>query len=215
LSPGVGGLLVDQVSYTNGLVPGLFILAIALLAPFFILGLVRFRRAPSRRLLAAVIATSIALSAVSIAYGYELNRAYVSSHTWSYSFYLYVRTNNTGPDAIVVPSVVDEALLAGLSVTSGTANWSFVDTEQGRGIYVGFTGVATLSASVSRYPAPNPLPDTRWTMTNESVWTPDLWIYYPGTAGIFLSLEGSLWCSTYVRPGWNLYPTTPMPVAMT
>jgi len=208
----VGGLLADMVSTTNDLIPGIFIFGIAVLALLFILGIVHFRQAPSLRLLAAVLVTGIALAAVSVTTGYELNQDYVSSHTWSYSFYLYAQTNGTGPDAIVVPSVVDEGLLAGLSVTSGVANWSFVDTVHGRGIYVGFTGAATLSASVSRYPAPTPLPDIRWTMTNESAGTPDLWIYHPGTAGISLLLEGGLWCSTYLRPGWNLYPTTPMAV---
>ena len=187
---------------------------IAILVPFFILGILRLRRAPSLKLLAAVIAMGIALSALSIVYGYGLNQAYVSSHTWSYSYSVYVHTNGTGPDGIVVPSVVDEGLLDGLSVQSGTANWSLVDTEHGRGIYIAFTGAATLRVSLSRYPAPDPSPDIRWTMTNESTRTPDLWIYYPGTAGAYLSLQSSLWCEGYVRPGWNLYPTQPVPVAM-
>jgi hypothetical protein len=191
----------------------LLALGIAILVLLFVLRVLRLREEPNRKVLASVVAVGLALAALGSFMGYGMYQSYVSSNTWTFSYYVYIQPNSTASDAVVLPSIADEALLAGLSVSSGTANWSFVHTDHGRAIYIGFTGNVALSALISRYPPPNPLPDTQITMANESIPWPEAWIYYPGTAGLWLSFgTNAFGVSEPIHPGWNLYPFVPRPV---
>ena len=104
----------------------------------------------------------------------------------------------------------------GARVVEGAGNWSFVNTTHGLGVYVAFTGVVALSVNPRAFPPPRPPPSTGITMANGSgVWPGDAWVYYPGTAGVWLSFGTNAFAtSATLRTGWNLCRFLPPPVAV-
>src|SRR5438309_4560086 len=60
---------------------------------------------------------------------------YVVMNTWSYDFRLEVQPNETVRESLIVPIPGESSLLAALHLIAGTANWSFIETIHGRGLY--------------------------------------------------------------------------------
>ena len=204
-------------------IPGMLLAAAAILLVFGLVVLIwRYRETPRRDTLIAIVAVTLGIAAIGGAAGYGAYRSYVDQNTWSYSYSLVLQGNATSPESLVVPAAADEGLLSGLHLASGTANWSLVDTQHGRGLFVRFTHSATLAATVSTFPRPATLPDTRPTMTSSGNCTaqpsnctgwPSVWIYYGGSAGGYLALSiGSFDIHGYLTAGWALYAAWPHPV---
>lgn len=142
--------------------------------------------------------------------------AYSPQAAWTFAYSVSIRTNGTSPESVVVPMWNDESLLTGLQVTAGTANWSFVDTANGRGLYVAFMGPATLESNVVIVPAPSPAPNAGPTLevpynpiTSDYRW----WVFYNGEAGGTLTLNlGCYALETSLVPGWTTAaPSCPNP----
>lgn len=199
------------------------VLALATLILGLILTVLHFLKRPRAGTAIVLFLLVGGLAATGI-FGYVVYRPFVTQNTWSFGYYLRVVGNGTAPESLVVPIVGDESLLTGLHLTSGTANWSFIDTPKGRGLFVQFTRAATMEVSESAFPPPAAPPDTRPTMilptnctTQPSNCTgpPSVWAYYSGPAGatVFLSAS-SLYFSAQLAVGWASYPTEPVPVPM-
>ena len=202
--------------------PGLFwtLLVVSVVATAW--GLIRYSQTGRRGF--AVVAVAFALGSVAVvgvlAYGTYQND--LSENTWAFDYSLSVVSNGTGSESVVVPVPQDEPLLAGLRLTSGRANWSFVTTPRGRGLFVQFARAATLEASVALVPRPASLPDTSPTMTvptnctaepSNCTGSPWLWVFYSGPAGAALDLsisDGSVRAS--LATGWAAYESLPRPV---
>ena len=73
-----------------------------------------------------------------------------------------------------------------------------------------------LAVHTRAFPPPRPPPSTGITMANGSgVWPGDAWVYYPGTAGVWLSFGTNAFAtSATLRTGWNLCRFLPPPVAV-
>ena len=200
----------------TGLVPLLLAMGIAVFLLALVRAVLRLRRAPGLEAAAVAVAAAVGLAACSGALGYGIYSTYVSSNTWTFSYYAYLQPNGSGPDAVVLPAVVDTQLLSGLRVVEGAGNWSFVNTTHGLGVYVAFTGVVALSVNHRAFPPPRPPPSTGITMANGSGVGPgDAWVYYPGTAGVWLSFGTNAFAtSATLRTGWNLCRFLPPPVAV-
>ncbi len=187
-----------------------------------VLAIVGYRRAPRRNTTIAIIALAVGFATVSGVFGYAAYRSYVVQNTWGFGYGLTIQGNGTAPETIVVPIAKDEGLLAGLRLSSGTANWTFVDTPKGRGLFVRFTGSARIETSVSTFPRPAAPPDTSPTMVESSNCTaqpsnctgpPRLWIYYSGAAGARVGLTLDPWyLGGYLETGWASYEVWPLAV---
>ncbi len=160
----------------------------------------------------------IVFVAVSGFLGYGAVQIYVNQSTWNYNYDVGIIANGTGPEYVILPVPQDTSLLASLHLIAGTANWSFVDTPKGRGLYIAFSDDAVFEARVSQFPPPSPLPDTSPTMQDAANASGGLrlWVYYPNGPGIHLDLSFPSW---YVQatlvPGWTsltMWPILP-PVA--
>jgi len=203
-------------------VPLLLDVAAALLLVGLAFAIVRFRRMPQAKTAVVIVALAVGLSAVVGGWGYSAYQTYLDENTWRFGYLLDVRGNGTAPESLVVPIARDESLLTSLHLTSGTANWSFVDTPKGRGLFVSFTGAAQIQVGLSRVPRPAVLPDTSPTMTVPTNCTaqpsnctgpPTVWLYYSGPAGAYLGLGvGSVYFSGYLTAGWAAYETLPPPM---
>ncbi len=186
---------------------------IAIAAVLLVLQALRYRSTPSRAALTSLVVLAVVLTGLGGVMGYNLYTSYMRSQTWTFSYYVDLRPNATGPDAVVLPSVGDESLLSGLSVGYGVANWSFVNTVHGRELYVAFTGNTSVSVYISRYPPPDPVPDARITTVNTSTGQPEAWVYYPGTAGVSMAFGTTSYLTSVVRlqTGWTRCPAAPPP----
>jgi hypothetical protein len=183
--------------------------------------IVRFLRGPRPAIAIVIILLARGLASVG-SVGYAVYRSYEIQNTWSFGYSLRVQGNGTAPESLVVPIVGDESLLAGLHLTSGTANWSIVDTPRGRGLFVQFTRTASMEASESRFPPPAVVPDTSPTMTVSTNCTaqpsnctgpPSVWVFYSGPAGARVGLSASsLYFSAFLSVGWASYETWPIPM---
>ncbi len=194
-------------------------LAFLVLVGALTLAAVRYGRAPGKGTAAVVASLAIGSALAGGLAAYGTYQTAVSSNTWAFDYDLSVQANGTSPESIVVPIPQDEGLLAGLRLSSGDANWSLVNTSRGRGLYVRFTGAATISASVSLVPRPAVFPDTRPTM---AIWSnctaepsnctglPELWIFYSGPSGASLVLSmptGTV--AAFLASGWGEYEIHP------
>ncbi len=201
------------------LVPILLTLAAVLLSVGFALSIFRYFRAPRPRTVGVIAALAVGLATVGGVWAYTAYQTYTDQDTWGFGYDLEVQGNGTGPESLIVPVTEDESLLAGLRLASGAANWSFVTTPMGRGLFVRFTGAARIGTSVSVTPRPTVLPDTNPTMTVSNNCTagpsnctglPGMWIFYSGPAGAHFSLSvGSVSTGGYLAVGWATYETQP------
>lgn len=206
----------------SSLVPLLLDLAALVLLVGLALAIVRYRSVPQAKAAVVIVALAIGLSAVVGVWAYSAYQTYVSENTWSFGYALDVRGNGTAPESLIVPIVLDESLLTGLHLSSGAANWSFVNTTKGRGLFVSFTGAARIEAAVSTVPRPAVFPDTRPTMTvftnctaqpSNCTGPPSVWVFYGGAAGAWMGLSiGSYSLAGYLTVGWAPYATWPQAV---
>ncbi len=202
---------------------GILLIPALILLIGFVLAIAKYHRTRTRGTLVAVLAFAAGAVVVGSVFAYAAYDSYRQQNTWTFGYSVTVQANGTAPEAIVVPAPTDETLLDGLQLTRGIANWSFVTTPHGRGLFVRFTGSAVLERYISRFPSPAVQPDASPTMAQPSNCTtpssnctgfPMYWMYYSGGAGALVSVSLS-WASVvgYVRPGWAAYPVTPHPVA--
>ncbi len=198
----------------------LLVLLVGLLA-----ALVRYRRTRHRKMAILAISLGLALATVSGVVAYAAWQSYVAQSTWRFDYYVALQGNASAVVSVVVPVPHDEELLAGLHVTAGVANWSFVDTAIGRGLFVRMTGSAAIETSVSLFPAPAVPPDTTSTLMSTGNCTPvpsnctglpSMWIFYSGPAGIWIGFHtSSWWVSDSLKGGWVTYVAAPPPVPET
>ncbi len=174
-----------------------------------------YRRGPTRRTFAPVVVMAVALATAGGLTAATAYTAYEFNNTYRFGYYLSLDGNATGPESVIVPIPQDETLLASLRLTGGTANWSFTDTPYGRGLFVRFTGGASLMASVSQFPPPaNPSggAPTMMVISNCTA-TPsnctgltEFWMFYSGTAGVSVTQSIGYWyIRTYPAVGWGAY----------
>jgi hypothetical protein len=186
--------------------------ALLILTALFIRQCAHLARERTRRGTAGAVPLAVGIAIVSGVIGYGIYVSYLMENTWHFSYYVTVQG---GPqaDAVVVPSVGDESLLSGLALSQGTANWSFVNTIHGRGLYIGFVGNATLSVFIDRFPPPNPAPNTSLTMVNGTGWWSPVWIYHARSTPLSLSVfETYVGTGTVdIQAGWKVYPMSPAP----
>src|SRR5205807_5314725 len=129
-----------------------------------------------------------------------------------------VQPNETVRESLIVPIPADSSLLVALHLVSGTANWSFVETIHGRGLYVQFTGSAGLDAFFSEFAPGGVLHNTTLTMMNSTAQPGPLtiWIFYSGGGGVtvhFASGGMAMPQSESIAPGWRTYQMLSPPVA--
>ncbi len=172
---------------------GLFVLPVVILvatAILFLVGLVLLipndDGKPRRSRILAVVALALGFTVVVGLLGFGTLQTYMSQNTWTFTYSVSIQGNGTSPEAVVVPIPNDEGLLAGLRLTNGMANWSLVDTPNGRGLYIVFTGSAGLRADVAIPPPPHPEPNVGPTLELPYIASEGgyaWWIYYDGQAG--------------------------------
>lgn len=204
--------------------PSILLSSLVLFGALLAVAIVAHRRSPRERTLVVVLVLAGAVVAAGALFGLSAYQAYQATNTWTFRYMLDIRGNGTQPESLVVPIPADEALLAGLQRTWGTANWSFVDTPHGRGLFVKFTQSANLQASMSVFPPPAPVPDTTPTMPAYSNCTadpsnctglPELWVYYSGSAGVSVSWSMDSWfMEAYPVAGWGTYVRLAAPAPM-
>lgn len=197
----------------------LLILSAVLLIVGLVIVIAQYRQRPSRKTEVAAVALALALAAIGGVWAYGVYESNVLQNTWDFGYTITIQGNETAPESLVVPIVRDQGLLSGIHLSSGTANWSYVDTPKGRGLFVRFTGSATIEASVSAFPRPAVLPDTSPTMTVTNNCTaqpsnctgpPWLWIFSSGPAGAYVGASiGSVYFAGYLATGWASYRTWP------
>ncbi len=204
--------------------PAILLSGLVLLGALLAVAIVTHRRSPRERTLVTVLVLAGAVVAAGALFGLSAYQTYQATNTWTFRYMLDLRGNGTQPESLIVPVPADEGLLAGLQSSSGTANWSFVDTPHGRGLFVRFTQSAILQASESAFPPPAPIPDTTPTMPAYSNCTadpynctelPELWVYYSGTAGVSVWWSMNSWSMhAYPVVGWGTYVRLAAPVPM-
>jgi len=143
---------------------------------------------------------------------------YVVMNTWSYDFRLQVQPNETGRESLIVPIPGDSSLLSALHLIAGTANWSFIETIHGRGLYFQFTGSASLDALFSEFAPGGAHHNATLTMMNSTAQPGPLtvWIFYSGGGGVtvyFASGGMVMPQSESIVPGWRLSQLFLPPVA--
>jgi len=143
---------------------------------------------------------------------------YVVMNTWSYDFRLEVQPNETVRESLIVPIPGESSLLAALHLIAGTANWSFIETIHGRGLYFQFNGSAGLDALFSEFAPGGAYHNTTLTMMNSTAQPGPLtvWIFYSGGGGVtvhFASGGMVMPQSESIAPGWRLHQLLFPPVA--
>lgn len=174
-----------------------------------------YRREPRRKRFAGVVVMAVAFSTVGglcVATAYN---AYELNATYRFTFLVSLQGNGTYPESVIVPVPQDESLLSGLARTSGTANWSLVDTPHGRGLFVRFEGTADLEAKAVRFPPPASPTAGEPTMPVSSNCTaapsnctgpPQFWMFYSGNAGVYgIVMVGYEYVRAYPSTGWAAY----------
>jgi hypothetical protein len=165
------------------------------------------RHHEGRTAVVALLCVGIVLVALSAPIAVMAHRQYVAINTFTYGYDLAVHSNGTTGDAIIVPIPGEEALVSGLRVLSGVANWSIVETRHGKGLYVAFNGTASVEARYSAFgPSRFDYNDTPTMRENASYYEADVWIYHATTSEvrIELSIEGCR-LSAYPTDGWRTY----------
>ncbi len=180
------------------------------------------RQTRSRGALRAVVALAAAAIVVAGLFAYGAYDSYRFQNTWTFGYTVSIQANGSAPESIVVPVPADESLLGGLHLTQGVANWSFVSTPYGRGLFVRFAGSAILETAISRFPPPAVAPNSTPTMLRPTNCTmpssnctglPAYWMFYSGTAGAWVRLSLAFESAgAYLRPGWNAVEMIPAPV---
>lgn len=143
----------------------------------------------------------------------------IEANTWVYNYYFGVEHADLGAQAVVLPIPKDTTLLANLQANRSSANWSYVTTVHGPGLYVAFSGPVSLDAHV-RVLAPfgsHPDGDVPLQEGNGSLW--QVWIEYLGTGSIDVNFQygygytinGALVYIGTLTPGWASYGLIPAP----
>lgn len=165
------------------------------------------RKGPPDAKAIILIVLAVCLAIVAALLGYSAYQDYVVQNTSTFTYSVSIWAEGTAPESIVLPIPKDEGLLTGLHLTNGTANWSLVDTEKGRGLYITFEGSASLRVDVAILPPPSPTRDTGPTMEVPyvaSVSDYGWWVFYDGQAGGALDLNlGCYDLHASLVPGWT------------
>ncbi len=172
------------------------------------------RKEPPGQETPVVVVLLVGLAATTAVAG--ASASYVAANPVTFHYALTIQGKGTSLEAVVVPMPNDESLLAGLQVTAGHANWTFVDTPNGRGLYVAFTGPASLESDVAIVPATSPGPNSGPTLEAPyvaSVSDYGWWVFYSGEAGGTLTLTlGCYTLQTSLVRGWSTAaPSCPNP----
>ncbi len=193
-----------MVSYSQSPLFAILAVFLTVLAVAFALAARRWRLEPDRRRFVRLVAAAVAMAVVASLLGYGVYADYVRRNSWTFTYRISVQ-GSVFPDAVIVPAVADEGLLAGLVLESGAANWSLMDTLHGRGLYVAFTANASLSAYASRFPPPVPPPDVSLTMTNATGTIPEVWIWHAGSAALslYFSENSQIAWPSEIGTGWQ------------
>jgi hypothetical protein len=162
------------------------------------------KRTPRRSPLPIVVA-SVLLLVATVASGTMAYSKYAEAQTWSFFYYVEIVPNGNTSGAAVVPIPRNETLLLDLHVSSGNANWSLVDTPHGRGLYIGFTGMASVEASVPGLPRGFPRDEYAPSMAvNVTDYRTETWTFYSGTSGVHVHLQIYFWVlDADLAPGWS------------
>jgi len=137
----------------------------------------------------------------------------VVASTWVYNYYLGVDQADGGAQAIVLPIPNDATLLANLQANRSSANWSYVTTVHGPGLYVAFSGPTgfqayeRMLAPFGNHPNGNLAPQTG----NQSSW--QVWIEYLGSGTVYVNFQygygyvvnGAAGYTGPLTPGWAAY----------
>lgn len=193
----------------------IFLVLLGLVGVGLVAAVVPYRRDPRRRRFVAVVIMAVAFSIVAAVCVTAAYDAYLFNNTYQFNYRLSLQGNGTYPESVIVPVPQDESLLAHLTRTSGTANWSLVDTPHGRGLFVRFSGDVVLETSVIVSPPLKSWSSGEPTMTAASNCTmgtgnctgfPRLWLFYSGIAGVYVSFSNA-WYNILAYPstGWGSY----------
>lgn len=189
-------------------------------AALFVLFLYLYRRergaTGERRKVATLFALAVVFGAATGGLAYVSYLEAVQMNTWTYFYEMDVQPTSDVAQSVIVPVPQDPTLVAGVHVTSGTANWSLVDTIHGRGLYVRFEGPATLEATFSERWSNGSDHNTTLTMTNNTAsgWWGPAWVFCGGTGGVTLHFQpGGVVSngSPVLAAGWNVVELVPIP----
>lgn len=143
---------------------------------------------------------------------------YVLQNTWVYQYLASVEAPTDASGSLILPVPLDISLLSGLQLVEGNANWSNVATPYGPGLFVAFTGPATIRASLRLFAPQGSHPnDDLATTAGVDPW--EVWIHYAGDDAPDLRFQ---YGGGYVinpamgyygplKPGWNVYEMFPAP----
>lgn len=143
----------------------------------------------------------------------------IVASTWVYHYHLSVDEADGGAQAIVLPIPRDTSLLANLQANRSSANWSYVTTVHGPGLYVAFSGPTTIQASVTIFAPFGAHPDGSLAPQtgNQSSW--EVWIEYLGSGSVGVNFQygygytiaGAAVYIGPLTPGWAAYPLIAAP----
>ncbi len=160
-----------------------------------------------RKYLALGVAGIVLFAGLTAFLVYDNEVSVATEQAWTFTFSVSLRGPTYGASWVVIPRTVDASLVSSLTVTTGLANWSFVDTPHGPAIYVQYTGNANLTEYTILYQPVGQPPDANLTMTtlNNSYGFGTTWLASSGTPGMHLDLYA--WVSW--QGGWNVYTDLP------
>ena len=201
----VGALAPSLVPWQDVLRPAVVLWIVA--GCVFVLAAWLHHRRKQPRAVVALLCAGVIFVGLSAPVAIDAYHQYEAINTFVYDYSLEFHANGTTRDAIVVPIPGDETLVSSLRVVSGVANWSLIDSEHGRGLYVAFTGNASFEARLSvSGPSRFDRNDTPTVRENASFHEADVWVYHASASELRFDLYiGCSRLSAYPTEGWRTY----------